>query len=86
MRPKVMEKDAEARAKQRYEEDLIEIVKDIFKEHKIGGKNAASIVQDKIMPAEVKAVEKRKETWSNLKVNRRTQEAVKKFILKKYCR
>ena len=71
--------------KERYEEKLIEIVEEIFKKHKIGNKNAATIVRQKILPAEVKAHEKAKKDWKDFKVSLATQAAVKKFVVKNYC-
>ena len=64
-----------------FEQDLIEIVKGIFQEHKIGSKDAGTIVRKKIMPAEVKAFEKTKMDWRGFKVTSKTREAVKKFAL-----
>ena len=69
-----------------YGQDLIEFVKRILKERKIGGKDAVTIVRKKILPAEVKAFEKTKKDWKDFKVTRKTKEAVQKFVVKSYCR
>ena len=83
-----LKKNTEVEAKERYEQDLIGIVKGIFKERKItmGSKDVATIVRKKILPKEVDAFEKTQMDWRDFKVSRKTQEAVKCFVLNRYCR
>ena len=66
---------------ERFEQELIEIVRGVFKEYKIRSKDAGTIVRKKILPEEVKAFEKTKRDWRDFKVSQESREAVKKFAV-----